>query len=295
MSRLSPLTSTLLIIVGSLALLIAQTALWLTASLYNQAYFTDTVVSVLKQEPVRQAMAEEVVTQTLVNRPLLQRLAGTYLQPAVVGILGSSQFETMLRYAANKFHAYAIAQAPQDIIIDITTLKQVLILLTTLTDTSLETALNPVDLPDQITLIAADEIPALHQTVAAAVWVGPLAIIIALALFVIAIGFSQDPAAETARTGLIVAASALIFYLAVPYLNHITSIYLPTATSRTIYTALYTAFTTPLVYRLLNQVFIGLGLTTLVVLSKVIAKNRLISLARRQPAPKKSTRKTKNP
>jgi hypothetical protein len=273
MNRFAGPTSMVFAFFAGILLLFAQTAFWVTSTLNNQTYFINTLVQVFQKEEVREVVAKEILNQAFAQRPILQRLSGSFIEPALIGILGSTQFENVLRLAANKYYDFAIAQSPQDFYIDISQFKQTVALLTTLTNT--EDRLNVTDLPDQILIVNASHIPDIHRVITFAVWAGPILLLIGIIFLIAAIALSKDPLKETMRAGFIVAGLSFLFYLAIPYINNGTSSTYFNTNTRIIFSELYTAFTQPLVNNIQFQIFIALVIAIGAMIIRIVMKNKM--------------------
>lgn len=273
MNRFAGPTSMVFAFFAGILLLFAQTAFWVTSTLNNQTYFIDTLVQVFQKEEVRGVVAKEILSQVFAQRPILQRLSGSFIEPALVGILGSTQFENILRLAANKYYDFAIAQSPQDFSIDIAQFKQTVAILTALTNT--EDRINVAELPDQILLVNASQIPDIHRIIAFAVWAGPILLLIGIIFLVAAIVLSRDPLKETMRAGFIVAGLSFLFYLAIPYINNGTSATYFNTNTRIIFSELYTVFTQPLVNTIQLQIFLALAIAIGAMITRIVIKNKV--------------------
>lgn len=272
MNRFAGPTSILFAVFAGFLLLFAQTAFWVTSTFNNQTYFVDTIVQVFQKEEVRQVVAEEILNQAFAQRPILQRLTGSFIEPALVGILGSTQFENVLRFAINKYYNLAIVQPPQDFVLDISQFKQTVSLLTMLSNT--EDRINVSDLPDQILIVSASQIPDIHRVITFAVWAGPVLLFISAVFLIAAIVLSKDPIKETARAGFIVAGISFLYYLTIPYINNVTSATYFNANSRIIFSELYTTFTQSLMSQIQIQIFLSLGVAIAAMVLKIVMKKK---------------------
>ena len=253
MHYLNKAATFVLISIATFLILIASTALWFEKDFYNKSRFTELTVEVFSIQEVREAVSNEIIIEVFSERPLLQILAADVVKPAITGLLDSNQLKSLVEEAAMAFHEVSIASEPQDVTLDISALKAILGLFSTLTESNL----NVDEIPSKIVIIDAESIPDIHQIAFTFTWLGPLAGFVGLLILIITLYFSSDRFLQVERIGAVFVAGNVLYLLVVPYVGNILVAGVSGQYARTILNAFYNVFTADLVSILWVQLVIG--------------------------------------
>ena len=133
MKHMSKATAVILSIVSVAFLLFAVTAYWFTSEVYDQQAFTENVMTVFSDEEVKVAVARQVSSELLANRPLVDYVIGDYVTSSISGLLGSESVKTVVAEAVRGLHQISIAEEPRDITINLVPVKAVIGVIASLT------------------------------------------------------------------------------------------------------------------------------------------------------------------
>jgi hypothetical protein len=92
------------VVLAAILLFFANVEVWAYRNIATTSTFVDTATNALEQEDVRDALATRIVDRLLEGRPLLQIAAADTLTSVITGVLGSDEFEVVLRGVATQFH-----------------------------------------------------------------------------------------------------------------------------------------------------------------------------------------------
>ncbi len=175
-------------IFGSLCLLIASSALWFNQNFFNVDNFTKTVTQSLESETSRNAVAAEVVNRLTMDKPLLKEVITEPAEKLVAGVLGSSRASSARTKAVREIQTIATSPNPESVTIDLTSMKtlisKVVVLANEISEKE-DITFDANQIPDEILVLDAAKVPSIYHTGSTLLWVGPLALGVALALFII--------------------------------------------------------------------------------------------------------------
>ena len=266
MKPLSKTASSVVTVFAVILLLISTSYYWYKNYIYNVEAFADRVVETVQTEEVRNAIAEEIVADTLSETPLLKELLGDFASSAISGLLGSSQFEPVIDKTARKFHQIVIAEEPEDITLDITpivSISSALLAVTSITDLEVpgdvQESLDEISGMDtEIVLVEAKEIPSMYNITYTMAWLGPLAGLFGILLIIYALWATEDKVQTIVNFGVFLAAGVLLSLLAIPYFQSIIATSTADPLTRVIVDTVFELFTDDLVNILRTEGIIGL-------------------------------------
>ncbi len=149
-----------LLIFTSAMLFFAQSGLWISNVVFNQAVFTEITTRVLTTQQSRDAIAGTIVDQVFEGRPAADRLLGDRATDFVSNLLGSDISERLLTRLATTSYAYMTAPNRQDIAIDLSPVKEPLSgIISFAENRGREVIFDAHRIPDQVVLLRADELP----------------------------------------------------------------------------------------------------------------------------------------
>ncbi len=260
---MKPLTNAAAYVLISIAvflILIASTAVWFTNTIGDQDRFVELTVQVFSYPEVRDAVSSQIINDVFAGQPLLKTVATDVVKPAVAGLLDSNQLKSLITEAANAFYDLAIASTPQDVTLDITPLKTIIGVLTTITESEFDAQ----QIPNEIVLIEGDSIPDIHSVVFTMTWLGPLAGFVGLVTLLVVTYLSTDRFLQIQRIGIVLAFGTFIYLLLVPYVGDVLVAQTSGSYSKTVIGVIYQVFTTDLneilrVLMLIAAILFGTG------------------------------------
>lgn len=172
-------------IVAGFLLLISNSALWINRQIFNTGNFSETAVSSITSQSSRDAIAAKITDETLSNHPRIQNVVDDSLVKLISGLLDGDRFETVLSKSISKLQVYLTSANQQDVVIDLSSAKGVINRLVEVsarngnTDNARQRLNN---IPDQIVIIEAKNIPDFYKYAVAMNFLAPVAFLLALAL-----------------------------------------------------------------------------------------------------------------
>jgi hypothetical protein len=97
------------IALAAILLAIANIGLWANRGFADEARFASTATEVMEQAAVRQAIAEAIVREALVDHPMLYRLGGRAAENAVADLLGTPVMQTTQHAIAMHLHRMLVS------------------------------------------------------------------------------------------------------------------------------------------------------------------------------------------
>lgn len=175
-------TATLLVIVGIL-LTIAQTGWWVSHTIYDTDTFAKITTTALTTESSREAIANEIVSQSFKSKPVLQATLGKSATKLVSSLLATDQAANAITKVSEKAQTILTSDKPDPIVFNLVPLKKGLVVISAIAervDKPIE--VNAVDIPDSIVLLNRNEIPDLYKLNQKLLFLTPLCIFISVAL-----------------------------------------------------------------------------------------------------------------
>lgn len=225
-------------------LLITNTAVWVNKEIFNTDNFTNTVTASLTSESSITAISQNITDRIYADKPIAKRIAGNFTTKVIGGLLSTDQFSTVVSVAAEKMQVYVTSSDQQDVAIELGGAKDIITKLTTVSESlGRETQINPENIPDQITIIEADNIPDVYSVGVAMLWIAPITLIGALIL--IAYPYMKrwnDKRKTLMIQGTIITLVSLIGYAIGPLVRPVVISNINTANGRVVIGNLYDAF-----------------------------------------------------
>ncbi len=149
-----------LIIIGLLALSLAQSTIWINNTIFNQASFTEKTTTVLLSQESRDSIASAVVDRAFEGRPVADRLLGDRATSFVSNLLGSDISTAVLERVSAKTYSYLTTPDREDIAIDLSAIRDPLSgIISFVENQGREVAFDPESIPSEIVLVESDELP----------------------------------------------------------------------------------------------------------------------------------------
>lgn len=173
-------------ILAGLLLVVANSAIWVNRQVFNTQNFTSTAVTAVTSDSSRQALASEIVDRALADRPVVKNVAGNTATRLVSGLLGTSQFNEALTKAVGKIQVYVTSKEQKSVSLDLSGVKNTVNTLLTIADNrgaDTDQASQRVNnIPDELVLVDADNIPSFYSLGVALLWLAPLCLVLAIGL-----------------------------------------------------------------------------------------------------------------
>jgi hypothetical protein len=225
-------------------LLISNTAIWVNNEIFNTDNFTNTVTTSLTSDSSISAISQNITDRIYADKPIAKRIAGDFTTKVVGGLLSTDQFSSVVTVAAEKMQVYITSSDQQDVAIELGGAKDIITKLTTVSESlGRETEINPENIPDQITIIEANNIPDVYSVGVAMLWIAPITLIGALIL--IAYPYMKrwnDKRKTLMIQGAIITLVSLIGFAIGPLVKPIVISNINTANGRVVIGNLYDAF-----------------------------------------------------
>lgn len=254
----------LLLLVGGLSLFMGQSAVWISNTVFNQKTFVETTGKVLSTEESRSDIATIIVDQAFADRPVVKRIVGSKATSLLTGLLGSDLVANVYSRVSNGAYAYVTSPNQQDVTIDLTSIKTPLSGIVSFAENrGSEVTFDPSQIPDQIVLLDADDVPDLSGYIQSVLILNALFWIIASAAFITFIFIKKDGRVRRIYFVLVtVATVAIIGLFSGPFVPPVIASFVSLIQARDIITALSQAFLAPF----LAQMWTMLIITALVTL-----------------------------
>lgn len=117
-------TVVLLTIVGVLVT-IAQTAWWINHTIYDTETFSDITTTALTAESSRVAIANEIVSQSFANKPVLQATLGKSATKLIASLLETDQATNAIEKVTTKVQTILTSEKREAVTFNLVPLKKV--------------------------------------------------------------------------------------------------------------------------------------------------------------------------
>lgn len=175
-------TLVLLTIVGVL-ITIAQTAWWINHTIYDTKTFSSITTTALTAESSRVAIANEIVSQSFANRPVLQATLGKSATKLISSLLETDQATNAIEKVTTKVQTILTSEKREAVTFNLVPLKKGLVVISAIAeraDRPIE--VNASDIPDTITLIKGNETPRLYKINQTLLFLAPISIFTSIGL-----------------------------------------------------------------------------------------------------------------
>lgn len=249
-------------ILASILLVVANSAFWINRNIFDTNNFTAISTAAITSDSSRQAIANEVVDRAFHDRPIIKEVAGPTAVKLVGSLLNTDQFNHLLNAAVSKLQVYLTSNQRESIVLNLSGVKNILSSLINLAgDTASDTQTQVNNLPDQIILVDANNIPSFYKYGLVFLWLGPITAIAAVAL--LAYPYLRDRSRYyiiAAAQGVMVIVVGLLCLLVGPLFKPPVLANIPSPNSRTVVSNLYDAFINTFNHQSLNLVKFGVAL-----------------------------------
>lgn len=175
-------TNTRFILLSCLAvffLLIANSAFWVNKQIFNTENFSKTATNSLLSESSRNAVASEIIDQTLSDRPVIKNTVQEPSTKFISGLLATSQARAGVERVTAKIHIVLTSKNQENIEFDLSGIKQTVSKLINLAGRE-EAGDNLDKIPSKIVLLDVSKIPDFYKLGTLFMWLAPITFIAGL-------------------------------------------------------------------------------------------------------------------
>lgn len=172
-------------LIAAVLLLVSNSAIWANRHIFSEKAFTETAVTSLTSQSSRDAIASKITDEALQNHPRIQNIVDDSLVKLISGLLDGDRIESVLSKSISKLHIYVTSSNQEDVAIDLTGFKDVINRLIEVSERTQRETPNLQkfeNIPDQVVLIQADNIPDFYNYGVAMTLIAPLAFLGAVIL-----------------------------------------------------------------------------------------------------------------
>lgn len=232
-----------LAIMAGLLILVANFSIWLSGSIFNRGAFSDTAVTVIRTGPVRDAISVTIVNEAVKNFPELRGPVSSTLKDLLSGFLAGSTARPALDNLAGGVQKSLTSPKPTAVKLDVRKVTKQFEPFIARINNQFGVNLSINDLPKNIVVVKAGEMPSIYSWGAPLLWFGPILGIFGLALIIGAVGFAGSARAFVLMVnGAVLVASALLFLLLIRFASTPLSAMVQNTGARVITLKLFDAF-----------------------------------------------------
>lgn len=257
-SHLPRYVSWIVLGLGLVFMMLAQSSFWITNTIYNQKSFTEIATTSLSSDSSREAIAQSIVNGVLSERPLLRNTISGKATSLVSGLLETDFSQQAIGLVVQKSYAYFTSSTQEPIAIDLSALKAPLSAIVWIAERQgREPQLDISRIPDSVTLYEPKDLPNLYGYGIAVLWLGPLFAVLAIALFTAYILLSREHYQKRVYIlgAAVIGASALGLLLG-PVVPPSVAALISNASSRVVVSNLITALIQPFLQQMIATIFI---------------------------------------
>lgn len=249
---------------GAILLSIANSAAWVNRYIFNSQNFATVATESLLSESSRRAMAQEITNQALEGRPTAQQLVNNTAVNVISGVLGSDQLGNAVEKLVNRLNVALTSKDQESIAINLEGPKTFITQVVDVVGKYREVQVNPENIPSEIVLVNADNIPDFYTYGVVFLWLGPLAFIGSVVVFAYPYFKHRSEYKMIMMVqGLAIVVAGLLALLIGPLFRPPLLARLQSTEARTVVTNLYNAFINT--YNQQTMILIGVGGLLLVV------------------------------
>lgn len=173
----------------ALLAIIFVSVVWFNRYVFDTKNFTDIVTPAITSESSTRAIASEVTDQVLQDKPLLRRVIGDREVRLLSALLSTDLSNRVIQRSVSTLQTTMTSPDPQSVTIDLSgtknTLSQGLAIGRSITNTPEDQQrINTNDIPDEIVLLDANNVPNFYTLGTTLMWLSPLILLSMIVLFV---------------------------------------------------------------------------------------------------------------
>lgn len=164
--------------IAAILLVVANSALWVHRYVFDTENFTRITTTSLSSQSSRDAIAGSIINRALENRPVIRSVVEEPATRVISGLLATDQFSGALDAVTSRFHVLVTSRSQESISINLEGVKSTAAHIISLFDTQ-ATGENLGNIPDEIIIINAQNIPDFYRYGVLFLWLGPLSFLLA--------------------------------------------------------------------------------------------------------------------
>jgi hypothetical protein len=251
--------ATTLLCVAAVLLFVFNLSLWLWTSVVPSDRFAETTTEALTHDDSREAIAERIVTQLLVDRPILLATAGEEIEAVVAGILGADRFAQLFERLASALHRVVTETGLAEISINVSEIRELVNGVALLLNRG-EGEVDVREQPDEIVLFEGRDFPAVRRIADTIPLIAIISGVLAAGLLTIVFVWARDRVSAIRRLGVMLAVLGIITTLLILPARSVTISSFPTENQRVVIGNLFDAFARQLLLQSIVVLLIGAGL-----------------------------------
>lgn len=257
------IVSVILLILGSITLLLAQSAYWTNHNIFNQERFTQITIDSLTTESSRDAIAATIVDKSLADKPLIKQLAGERMEAFISGLLGSDISIGLMENISSRAYEYLTTENRNDISVNLSAVSSTVSVVMNLANKiqpDSQIANTQIEIPSEIVLVSSDSLPNLSGVVKLVLFLQPLLWLTSILFFGIYIYIGRKQYAKRVyKVGSSIIAVGLIGLLTGPLILPQILAAVPEVNIRPLVENFASGFLNPFI----NQMYIMLAVTVI--------------------------------
>jgi hypothetical protein len=251
--------ATTLLCVAAVLLFVFNLSLWLWTSVVPSDRFAETTTEALTHDDSREAIAERIVTQLLVDRPILLATAGEEIEAVVAGILGADRFAQLFERLASALHRVVTETGLAEISINVSEIRELVNGVALLLNRG-EGEVDVREQPDEIVLFEGRDFPAVRRIADTIPLIAIISGVLAAGLLTIVFVWARDRVSAIRRLGVMLAVLGIITTLLILPARSVTISSFPTENQRVVIGNLFDAFARQLLLQSIVVLLLGAGL-----------------------------------
>jgi hypothetical protein len=170
-------------IIAAFLLMLANSAFWVNRYLFNTESFTGVATTSLTSESSRQAIARRITNEALKDRPIINNVAGDTATNVISGALNTDLANKALDTVVSKMQVLVTTEQREPVVINLEGVKTFLDEVIQVAGKYRNVQVDTGNIPSEIVLIDQSNIPNFYKWSVFFLWLGPIALLIAIALF----------------------------------------------------------------------------------------------------------------
>ncbi len=250
-------TRRVILVIAALGLFFAQSFSWMRDTFFERDTFQGTISKTVQTDASRQAIGAMVVDVTLNGRPTLTAVAGDRIQLFVSALIATDMGERLVDMSVGTTYDYVISGEGKDVSLQLTTVKQPIEKIIALANTDAADNLQEKidNIPDELVIVKADEVPNIRGVYQASMWVTPVVWLVTFVLMGIYVYMGRQQMSKSVRSLYVVIISVAVFgLLAGPFVPEAIASLIPDANAGVLVSQLVAAFLVPFTLRMWTMI-----------------------------------------
>jgi hypothetical protein len=174
----------ILLVIAGILLSIAQTAWWISRTIYDPKEFSKITTAALTTESSRDAIAKEIVDTAFSTKPVLRATVGKTTSKIISSVLATDIASAAIEQSSEKIQLALTSSKREPVELNMQPFKKALVTISTIADKAdRPVAFKTTDIPDKITIFQRDNLPELYKIYRLLLILGPLCIFSVIIIF----------------------------------------------------------------------------------------------------------------